>query len=42
MDIDLVRVMVAAFCFWVAWDLLSRPGWKPGAAVEGKQLLPVT
>lgn len=40
-DIDLVRV-TAAFCFWVARDLLSRPGWELGAAAEGKQLLAVT
>lgn len=26
MDIDLVGVK-AASCFWVAWGLLSRPGW---------------
>ena len=42
MDIDLVRVTVAAFCFWVVWDLLSRPGWRPGGMVEGAQLQLVT
>lgn len=36
MDIDLARVTVAAFCFWVAWDLLSRLGWRPGGCSEGK------
>lgn len=30
MDMDLLRVVAAAFCFWVASDVLSRPGWGPG------------
>lgn len=35
MDIDLVRMMAAAFCFWVAWNLLGRPS---GGWVEGRKL----
>lgn len=30
MDIDLARVTAAAFCFWVAGDLLRRPGRRLG------------
>lgn len=39
MDMDLLRVVAAAFCFWVALDVLSRPGWGPGAVVEAKRRL---
>jgi len=34
MDIDLVRMMAAAFCFWVAWNLLGRPTWGLGGEKE--------
>lgn len=36
MDIDLVRVTAAAFCSWVARDLLDRPRWGPGDCGGGK------
>ena len=35
MDIDLVRVMAAAFCFWVACNLLGRPRWGLGGGGIG-------
>lgn len=35
MDIDLVWVTAAAFCFWVAWDLLRRPGRRLG--LQGRE-----